>query len=91
MNSYWTGKLQVTLPSTYIPRKKLYSQTIKASSEEAIVMYSEKIKAKCMKKDVWKSFYNNLHVGIPQLRNRLAPSETVEWMNAFEWLLLDLV
>ena len=56
MNSYWTGKLQVTLPSTYIPRKKLYSQTIKASSEEAIVMYSEKIKAKCTKKDVWKSF-----------------------------------
>ena len=56
MNSNWTGKLQVTLPSTSIPRKKLYSQTIKASSEEAIVMYSEKIKAKCMKKDVWNSF-----------------------------------
>ena len=87
MNSNWTGKLQVTLPSTSIPRKKLYSQTIKASSEEAIVMYSEKIKAKCMKKDVWKmkkdvwkSFFVNLHVGISWLHNRLAPSENAFWI-----------
>ena len=57
MNRNWTGKLQVTLLSTYISRKKLCSQTFKASSEEVILMYSEKMKAKCMKKDVWKSFF----------------------------------
>ena len=95
MNSNWTGKLSVTVPSTYTPRKKLYSQTIKASSEEAIVMYSEKIKEKCIKKNVRKNFFVNLHFGIWQLHNRLAPSQTVSWifkeMNAFEWLLLHLV
>ena len=57
MNRNWTGKLQVTLLSTYISRKKLCSQTFKASSEEVILMYSEKMKAKCMKKDVRKSFF----------------------------------
>ena len=34
MNRNWTGKLQVTIFSTYIFRKKLCSQTLKASSEE---------------------------------------------------------
>ena len=57
MNLNWTGKLQVTLFSTYIFGKKLCSQTFKASSEEVILMYSEKMKVKCMKKDVWKSFF----------------------------------
>ena len=41
MNRKWTGKLQVTLLSA-----KLCSQTFKASSEEEIVMNSEKMKAK---------------------------------------------
>ena len=57
MNRKWAGKLQVTLLSTYIFGKKLCSQTFKTSSEEVILMYSEKMKAKCMKKDVWKSFF----------------------------------
>ena len=49
MNLNWTGELQVTLVfSVYISRKTLSSQTFKASSEEVIVRYSEKIKAKCM-------------------------------------------
>ena len=58
MNRNWTGKLQVTIFSTYIFRKKLCSQTLKASSEEVILMYCEKIKAKCVKKDVWKNFFH---------------------------------
>ena len=53
----WTGKLQATLLFTYISRKKLCSQTFKASWEEVILMYCEKMKAKCIKKDVWKSFF----------------------------------
>ena len=53
INRNWTGKLQGILLSAYISRRKLYSQTFKASSEEVIVMYSEKMKAKCMKEDVW--------------------------------------
>ena len=57
VNRNWTGKLQVTVLSTYISRKKFCSQTFKASSEEGILMYSEKMKAKYMKKDVWKSFF----------------------------------
>ena len=57
MNRNWTGKLPVTLLSTYISWKKLCSQTFKACSEEVILMYSEKINAKCMKKDVWKIFF----------------------------------
>ena len=52
MNRNWTGTLQVTLLSTYISRKKLCAQTFKASSEEVILMYSEKMKSKSMKKDV---------------------------------------
>ena len=55
----WTGKLQITLPSGCISRKKLCSQTFKPSSEEVTVMYSEKIKAKYMKKeDVWMSLFS---------------------------------
>ena len=57
LNRNWTSKLQVTLLSTYISRKKLCSQTFKASSEKVILMYSQKMKSKCMKKDVWKSFF----------------------------------
>ena len=57
MNRNWTGKLHVTLLSTYISRKKLCSQTFKASSEEVILIYSEKMKAKFMKKNVWKSYF----------------------------------
>ena len=48
-------ELQVTLLSAYISRKKLCSQTFKAPSEKVILMYSEKMKAKYMKEDVWKS------------------------------------
>ena len=58
MNRNWTGKLQVTLLPAYITRNKLCPQIFKASSEEAIVMYSEKMKAKCMKEDVLKSFFS---------------------------------
>ena len=57
MNRNWTGKLQVALLSVYISWKKLYSHTFKASSEELITMYSQKVKAKYMKEDVWKSFF----------------------------------
>ena len=62
-------------------KKKLCSQTFKASFEEVIVMYSEKMKAKCMKDDVWKSFFFfiNLQFDISQLHNRLTPSQTVFW------------
>ena len=58
MNRNWAGKLQVTLLSAYIFWKKLCSHSFKASLEEVTVMYSEKIKAKYMKKDVWKSFFS---------------------------------
>ena len=58
MNCNWTGKLQVALLSAYISWKKLYSHTFKASSEEVIVMHSEKMKVKYMKEDVWKSFFS---------------------------------
>ena len=65
MNRNWTGKL---LFSSYISWKKLRSHTFKASLEEVIVIYSEKMKAKCMKENVWKSFFfGNLQVGISQL------------------------
>ena len=50
-------KLQVTLLFAYISWKKLFSHTFKASLEEVIVMHSEKMKAKYMKDDVWKSFF----------------------------------
>ena len=56
MNRNGTSKLEITLVSTYISWKKLCSHTFEASSEEEIMMYSEKMKAECMKKDVWKSF-----------------------------------
>ena len=49
MNRHWTGKLQVTRLAAYISRKKLCSQTFKASLEEVIVMHSEKMKEKCLK------------------------------------------
>ena len=55
---------QVTLLSIYISWKKLCSHTFKASLEEVIVTYSEKMmysaktKAKCMTEYVWKSFFS---------------------------------
>ena len=49
MNHNVTGKLQVTLLLAYIFRKKFCSLIFKASSEEIIVMYCEKLKAKSMK------------------------------------------
>ena len=52
MNRNWTGKLQVTLLSAYIFWKKLRSHTLKASSKEVIMMFSEKMKAQYMKEDV---------------------------------------
>ena len=67
----WTGKLQVTLHSVYISRKKLCSQTFKALLEEIIVKYSEKKKGKCMKEVCERQ------VGISQLHNRLTSSQTV--------------
>ena len=60
MNHNRTGKLQVTLLSTCIFRKKLCSHTFKAASEELIVMYSENMKEKYMKEDVWKSFFRKV-------------------------------
>ena len=71
-------KLQVTPLSAYICWKKLCSHIFKASLEEVIVMHSEKMKAKYVKEDVWKSFFFvNLQVGIPQLHNRLTSSQIV--------------
>ena len=52
MNRNGTGKLQVTLLFAYISGKKLCSHIFKASSEEVIVMRSEKTKAKYMKENV---------------------------------------
>ena len=55
---------EVTLFSVHISWKKLCSHTFKASSEEVIVMYSEKmiysekIRAKCMTEYEWKSFFS---------------------------------
>ena len=67
----WTGKVQVTLLSVYISRKKLCSQTFKALLEEIIVKYSEKKKGKGMKEVCERQ------VGISQLHNRLTSSQTV--------------
>ena len=44
-------QVQVTLISAYISWKKLCPHTFKASLEEVIVMYSEKVKTKYMKED----------------------------------------
>ena len=60
MNPNWTGKLQVTLIFAYISWKKFCSHTLKASSEEVIVMASWKMKAKHMKEDMWKRFFRKL-------------------------------
>ena len=65
MNRNWTGKLQVTLLSALTFPEKLYSQTFKARSQKVIVMYSEKMKAKFMKEDMWKKyFFVNLQIDI---------------------------
>ena len=36
------------------------SHTLKVSLEEVIIMFSEKMKAKFVKEDVWKSFFRKL-------------------------------
>ena len=80
MNRNWAGKLQVILLFGYITRKKLCSQTFKASSEEVIVMRSEKMKEKYMKEDVWKSSFHKLagcHLAIT-LRTNL-------FIDSFQW------
>ena len=66
-NTFFVEHLQataseVTLLSVYISWEKLWSHTSKPSSAEVIVMYSEnmmystKMKAKCMTEYVWRSF-----------------------------------
>ena len=76
MNRNWTGKLQVTILSAYISWKKLCSHTFKPYLEEVIGVHHEKMKAKYMKEDVWKSFYFvNLEAGILQLHYKLTYSE----------------
>ena len=76
MNCNWTGRLLVTLSFVYISRKKLNLHDFKASSEEVIVMRSEKMIAKYME-DVWKSFFANLHAGILQLHYELTSSQII--------------
>ena len=56
-NSHWTGKLQLTLLFSYTFWEKLCSHTFKASLKEVMVIPSDKMKAKYMKEDVWKSFF----------------------------------
>ena len=77
MNRNGTGKLQVTLLFAYISGKKLCSHIFKASSEEVIVMRSEKTKAKYMKENVWKSFFINVQVTISQLHYKSTSSQMV--------------
>ena len=50
---------------------------LKAFLEEVIVMHTQKMRAKYMKEDVWKSFFVNLHVGISQLHYRLASKQYI--------------
>ena len=59
MNRNWTGKLQVILLSTYISWKKLCLRTFKTSSEEIIVMHSEKMKANIWRRISEKVFFVN--------------------------------
>ena len=64
----WIVIEQVIKSNTTFRWKKLCSHTFKASSEEVIVMHSEKMKAKYMKEDVRKSFFRRLaswHLGTP--------------------------
>ena len=50
---------------------------LKAFLEEVIVMHTQKMRAKYMKEDVWKSFFVNFHVGISQLHYRLASKQYI--------------
>ena len=50
----------MSLLFAYISLMKLCSHTFKVSSEEVILMRSEKMKAKHMKEDVRKSFFRKL-------------------------------
>ena len=52
--------LQVTLLPAYISWKKLWSHHFKVFSEQIIVMDFEKMKAKYMMEDVWKSFFRKI-------------------------------
>ena len=71
MNRNWTGKLQETLLYSYTSRKKLCSNTFKASSEEAILMHSEKIRLKYMKRMCERLLFVKLQVDILQVHYRL--------------------
>ena len=73
MNRDGTGKLQAALLSA----ERNCARTL-SSSEEVIVMHSEKIKAKYMKEYVCKIFFFvNLQVGLSQLHYRLTSSQII--------------
>ena len=75
MNRNWTGKLTL-LFALFPERNRAPSHISKASSEEVIVPYSGKMKAKYSNEDVWMSFlFVNLQVGIAQLHYRLTYSQ----------------
>ena len=77
MNRNWTGKLTL-LFALFPERNRAHSHISKASSEEVIVPYSGKMKAKYSNEDVWMSFlFVNLPVGIAQLHYRLTYSQIV--------------
>ena len=77
MNRNWTGILQGTLFFAYIPWKKCCSHTFRVSSKEVTVMHSEKLKAKYMKEDVWKSFFHKLAGWLSQLHYELTSSQII--------------
>ena len=53
--------------------------------KEVIVMHSEKMKAKYMKKDAWKSFFVSLQADILQLHYRLTSLQMI--LRNFRYLL----
>ena len=60
----WLRWILIEQVSYYFP---FVFPEIYCNSEKVIMMHSKKMKAKCMKVDVWKSFFVNLQVGISQL------------------------
>ena len=60
MNRNWTGKLQVTLLSTYISRKKWYSQGLFGRSNSDVFWEN---KGKMHEEGCAKVFFVNLQVG----------------------------
>ena len=71
---HWVSSLSKVISRNIITKNKTKE---KKKTEQVIVMYSEKMKEKCMKEDVWKSFFVNFQVGISQLHKRLTSSQTV--------------